>query len=275
MTILDLSKIIRELISSSEESIQLPGFGSFIVIDTPSELINDDKAITPPSRKIVFDSSFDNNNTLLAGKYAKMKGVSLVSAKNEVATFLSGLKRELVECTELVIPQFGTICFGEKGSFVFQPEPAFDFEADSYCLEIIPLKVRGTAEPSAQPSEDEKFELEEIDIELADETADDDVAETAETEEAVAADVAEPADVSEPAAVAEVAAAEQVQTAVAVPEAAAVPKKNWVLWGVLTAVGIIILLAVLLFVFKDNLRPVLEQLLYSKEELEILHKAGF
>ena len=34
-------------------------------------------------------------------------------------------------------------------------------------------------------------------------------------------------------------------------------------------------LAVLLFVFKDNLRPVLEQLLYSKEELEILHKAGF
>ena len=191
---------------------------------------------------------------------------------------MSSLKRELVEHTELVIPQFGTICFGESGSFVFKPEPAFDFEADSYCLEIIPLKVRGTAEPSAQPSEDEKFELEEIDIELADETADDDVAEsaeTAETEEAVAADVAEPADAAEPAAGAEVAAAEQVQTAVAVPEAAVVPKKNWVLWGVLTAVGIIILLAVLLFVFKDNLRPVLEQLLYSKEELEILHKAGF
>ena len=52
-------------------------------------------------------------------------------------------------------------------------------------------------------------------------------------------------------------------------------KRNWVLWGVVAAVGLIIVMVVLLFVFKEQLRPVLEQLLYSKEELEILHQAGF
>lgn len=302
MTILDLSKIIRELISSNEESIQLPGFGSFIVIDTPSELINDDKAITPPSRKIVFDSSFDNNNTLLAGKYAKMKGVSLVSAKNEVATFLSGLKRELVECTELVIPQFGKICFGEKGSFVFQPEPAFDFEADSYCLEIIPLKVRNAVESSVSADADDQqgLEMAELDIELVDEqmeqTGEDGIAEIVECEDAQRAESAEVLKVVEETTEKQQPEKQQPeeeqpeeeqpeehklqelqQPQEQKPQTAPVQrqKRNWVLWGVLAAVGVIIVMVVLLFVFREQLMPLLEQLLYSKEELEILHQAGF
>lgn len=246
MTVQDLSKIIRELISSRMERVELPGFGSFVVVENPSEFVNDGMAITPPCTKIVFESSFDNNDTLFAEKYAKLKSISVASAKNEVASFLSSLKRELVEHTELVIPQFGTICFGESGSFVFQPEPAFDFEADSYCLEIIPLKLRGAVETAA------------VDIELVEEAVEE-AAEVVEeaVEEAVKA-VEEIADVP---------AGEVV--------AAVVPKKNWVLWGVLTAVGAIILLVVLLFVFKEQLMPLLEQLLYSKEELEILHQAGF
>ena len=52
-------------------------------------------------------------------------------------------------------------------------------------------------------------------------------------------------------------------------------KKNWVLWGLLAAVGVIIVMVVLLFVFREQFMPMLEQLLYSKEELEILHQAGF
>ena len=296
MTVQDLSKIIRELISSNEESIQLPGFGSFIVIDTPSELINDDKAITPPSRKIVFDSSFDNNNTLLAGKYAKMKGVSLVSAKNEVATFLSGLKRELVECTELVIPQFGKICFGEKGSFVFQPEPAFDFEADSYCLEIIPLKVRNAVESSVVADDQERnLEMAELDIELVDEqmeqTGEDGIAEIVECEDAERAESVEVLKVVEE--TTEKQQPEEEQPEEEQPEEHKLQelqqpqeqqlqtapvqrqKKNWVLWGLLAAVGVIIVMVVLLFVFREQFMPMLEQLLYSKEELEILHQAGF
>ena len=297
MTILDLSKIIRELVSSSEESIQLPGFGSFIVIDTPSELINDDKAITPPIRKIVFDSSFDNNNTLLAGKYAKMKGISLVSAKNEVASFLSGLKRELVECTELVIPQFGTICFGEKGSFVFQPEPAFDFEADSYCLEIISLKVRSSVESSVSADADDQqgLEMAELDIELVDEqmeqTGEDGIAEIVECEDAERAESAEALKVVEETTekqhpeeehpeeeqpeehkLQELQKLQEPQEQK--PQTAPVQrqKRNWVLWGVLVAVGVIIVMVVLLFVFREQLMPLLEQLLYSEEELEILRQ---
>jgi flagellar biosynthesis/type III secretory pathway M-ring protein FliF/YscJ len=49
-------------------------------------------------------------------------------------------------------------------------------------------------------------------------------------------------------------------------------KRNWVLWGVLAAVGVIIVMVVLLFVFREQLMPLLEQLLYSEEELEILRQ---
>lgn len=253
------------------ERVELPGFGSFVVVETHSEFVNDGMAITPPCTKIVFESSFDNNDTLFAEKYAKLKSISVASAKNEVASFLSSLKRELVEHTELVIPQFGTICFGESGSFVFQPEPAFDFEADSYCLEIIPLKLRGAVETAA------------VDIELVEEAVEEaeEVVEAAEeavdaTEEAVEAAEEVGEEASE---AAQEAVEEAVEEIADVPAGevvtAVVPKKNWVLWGVLTAVGAIILLVVLLFVFKEQLMPLLEQLLYSKEELEILHQAGF
>ena len=276
------------------ERVELPGFGSFVVVETHSEFVNDGMAITPPCTKIVFESSFDNNDTLFAEKYAKLKSISVASAKNEVASFLSSLKRELVEHTELVIPQFGTICFGESGSFVFQPEPAFDFEADSYCLEIIPLKLRGAVETAAVDIElveeaveeaeeagEEAVEAAEEAGEEASEAAQEEVEEAVEAAEEVGEEASEAAQEAVEEAVEEAAevVGEAVEEIADVPVgevvAAVVPKKNWVLWGVLTAVGAIILLVVLLFVFKEQLMPLLEQLLYSKEELEILHQAGF
>lgn len=287
MTVQDLSKIIRELISSNEESVHLPGFGSFIVVDTPSEIINDGKAITPPSRKIVFDSSFDGNDPYFVEKYAKYAGISLKSAKGEVSSFLSNLKRELVEKTRVEIPQFGTICFGELGSFVFEAEVSFDFEADSYCLEIIPLKPRGTAELASAPLKEPVMELEVVDIELVDDSAEEQAEEQADgptdkqeegtAEEADATEVASEvssevtSEVAAEIAPAGVPAGDEQKVA----ENLSGHKKSWVLWSVLAAVGVIIVMVVLMVVFKDQLRPLLEQLLYSKEELEILHQAGF
>ena len=275
MTIQDLSKIIRELISSNEECVQLPGFGSFIVVDTPSEIINDGRAITPPSRKIIFESSSDANDPYFTEKYSKLAGISLKTAKGEVSEFLSQLKRELVEKTKVEIPQFGTICFGEKGSFVFEAEVAFDFEADSYCLETIPLKPRGTAEPASTPQKEQEQILEVLDIELVDEQVDElaDEAEVAdEADESDKAEVAAevPAEIA-PEVAAEVVCAEGEQK---VAENLSGHNKRWVLWSVLVAVGVLVLLIVLMVVFKEQLKPLLEQLLYSKEELEILHQVN-
>lgn len=310
MTIQDLSKIIRELISSNEESVQLPGFGSFIVVDTPSELINDGKAITPPSRRIIFESSSDANDPYFTEKYAKLKGISLKNAKGEVAEFLSALKRELVDKTKVEIPQFGTICFGEKGSFVFEAEPAFDFEADSYCLETISLKPRGTVEPSSTVSSSvsSALQTEEVPaIELVDESVEEPVDEPAEVpvEAVEAAEVSEteqePEQEQENDNVIEKEtekqkdnekeepkeelkeeekekAKEQVKEQVKEQEAGAEKlsghKRSWLLWGVLVAVGVMILMVVLMVVFKEQFKPLLEQLLYSKEELEILHQVN-
>lgn len=53
------------------------------------------------------------------------------------------------------------------------------------------------------------------------------------------------------------------------------PKKRgasgWI-WGVVAVLGLLILLVLLLMIFKEDLRPLLQNLLYSKEELEIMQK---
>ncbi|MBQ7999000.1 MAG: hypothetical protein IJ296_06740, partial [Bacteroidales bacterium] len=60
------------------------------------------------------------------------------------------------------------------------------------------------------------------------------------------------------------------ETLVAEPEK---QKCRWILW-VAAFVGILIILVILVFLFKEELMPLLEKLLYSKEELEILQKVG-
>lgn len=49
--------------------------------------------------------------------------------------------------------------------------------------------------------------------------------------------------------------------------------KRWVL-VFLILLGVVLLLAVLVYLYKEDLMPVLERLLYTKEELEILREAG-
>lgn len=277
MNLSDLSNLLRQLLSENDE-VSLPGMGHFVIVDIPSELINGGKAITPPSRKIVFESSDGDSDKLLVLAYCRERGISENDAAKELSELLRQFKKELVDNAGAEIPGFGRITFGAGGSFVFESDDSFDVAADSYCLETLPLKIMNDQQPV-----EEEFVIDSMDIEMADpeeneqplETVEKEVAGVSEKlekpeayEESVTSE--EPEESAEQEKPAEIVEQPVRETLVAEAEK---QKCRWILW-VAAFVGILIILVILVFLFKEELMPLLEKLLYSKEELEILHKVG-
>ncbi len=257
MSLLELSDLLRQLIME-HDSVSLPGMGCFTVVETPSELLNEGRMITPPLKKIVFDSSDSIQDNLLVQQYARLKNIPEKEASAEVADLLRQMKKELVDNAKVVIPDFGTLCFGASGSFVFEAAAEFDFESDSYCLETLLLQKRSEIG----------------DIEVVDDEAADSMFESVEVEET--AEVEEIAKIEGTIEIEETVAEEEVkkiEDAEEIADAGDVEKnggagKLLIWFGIV--VGLFILLVIVIFLFKDALMPVLEQLLYSEEELEIL-----
>lgn len=277
MNLSDLSNLLRQLLSENDE-VSLPGMGHFVIVDIPSELINGGKAITPPSRKIVFESSDGDSDKLLVLAYCRERGISENDAAKELSELLRQFKKELVDNAGAEIPGFGRITFGAGGSFVFESDASFDVAADSYCLETLPLKIMNDQQPV-----EEEFVIDSMDIEMADSEENEQPLETEEKEVAVVSEKLEkpeayeesvtseePEESAEQEKPAEIVEQPVRETLVAEPEKR---KCRWLLW-VAAFVGILIILVILVFLFKEELMPLLEKLLYSKEELEILHKVG-
>ncbi|MBE6226499.1 MAG: hypothetical protein E7121_05375 [Bacteroidales bacterium] len=277
MNLSDLSNLLRQLLSENDE-VSLPGMGHFVIVDIPSELINGGKAITPPSRKIVFESSDGDSDKLLVLAYCRERGISENDAAKELSELLRQFKKELVDNAGAEIPGFGRITFGAGGSFVFEADDSFDVAADSYCLETLPLKIMNDQQPV-----EEEFVIDSMDIEMADSEENEQPLETEEKEVAVVSEKLEkpeayeesvtseePEESAEQEKPAEIVEQPIQETPVAEPEKR---KCRWILW-VAAFVGILIILVILVFLFKEELMPLLEKLLYSKEELEILQKVG-
>ena len=323
------SNLLKQLLSE-HNIVALPGMGYFEMKDIPSEIINNGTAITPPCRKIVFESSSECVNNLLAEAYANEKGIGVKEAEAEVAEFLKEFKKRLINKGEAEIPYFGSVCYGEAGSFVFKADPIFDVEADSYCLETISLKVNSelnggeailvenSAEDPLESSGSEVVGMESFDIELVDEQAielesesavepviesvEENESESAVEPESVPAEENESELVVEPESV----PAEENESELAVepesvpavePEVVPVVQEvvengsevapvaeetvkesdkqkqvNKVLIAIGVVVAVLVVCIILLFVFKDQLMPILEKLLYSPEELEVLRQ---
>ena len=273
----DLSNLLRQLLSENDE-VSLPGMGHFVIVDIPSELINGGKAITPPSRKIVFESSDGDSDKLLVLAYCRERGISENDAAKELSELLRQFKKELVDNAGAEIPGFGRITFGAGGSFVFESDASFDVAADSYCLETLPLKIMNDQQPV-----EEEFVIDSMDIEMADPEENEQPLETEAKEVAVVSEKLEKPEAYEESVTSEESeeSAEQEKPAEIVEQPiqetpVAEPEKRkcrWLLW-VAAFVGILIILVILVFLFKEELMPLLEKLLYSKEELEILQKVG-
>ena len=253
--------------------ITLSGIGEIVVVDVPSSVSADGKRILPPRK----DVRFSLNSTAISSDCsasAIYKG--LLSAVGEETQSCeeaqsgeelqsgeevqSGKGAPSVEdlpiacntgdstavgATEsplLAIPDFGSFSSGATGEILFTPSNGLLEECNLYSFEPIEMELR-----------DNQFVF----------------TGNAATASAEPAALAEPAPAAQP-----VEAAPAAQPA----EAAPAPSKeqsrgsHYRVWAVVAAVVLILVVValVLLFIFKEELRPMLERLFYSQHELEVL-----
>lgn len=237
MTVTELSNITKILLLRHER-VQIPSMGTLLLENIPSQIINDGTAITPPCCKIHFDSSeadMDFSDSQLVKEYAASKDITSKKAEEEVRSLVMSLKKELLENSHLSFPEFGRLLFSDNSTFTFEPHPSLETQAESFGLESLPLRAMPEPESDLEPESEQEPEPKQENLQ-----------EVADNE----------------------------------PEAEQEPGKinkrklPLSLIIVLSIIGLIVLLVLVVVVFKEELTPLLERILYSKEELQFLRENG-
>ena len=293
-----LAKMVKEAILD-HDVVTLPGVGCFVAELVPSSFSDKGYTINPPYRRLYF-SPKQGSDTYLADLYARdNQGVDAPMANRILTEFLTEMKEILKVKKTVVFPGLGRLRATRENHFFFVADEDLDIYPEGLGLVPLSLKthvetpeevataVAGLAELIAEPeSEPEPEPVPEPEEEISPraslgrndkeepevnpepapvpEPEPETIPEPQPASEPVVAPEPEPAPVPEP--VKET--PEQVRKDEQVPEPDT-PKRNWgkILLIALGAVAAVLVLCALLGRIAPGL---MDHLLYSKEELEIL-----
>ena len=231
-----LSGIFRDMVLRDGELI-LPFMGCIKLEDVPASFSEGGMVVSPPSKKLYFDNYNLSSNENLLNEYASRREVSRMAAKKALYADIEEIRSGAEKDGRFCLEGFGTFCFDKDEGYTIETDPDFMLNAETFGLSTLDLR-------------DEKPEP------------------VAESEP-----VSETEPVSEP----ELPVAEPEPVAVAETKEKKDEKKQKssrtarVLLIIITVLAVLLILIMLVFIFKDALRPLLENILYTKEELEIIN----
>jgi len=285
-----LSKILRELILYNDR-VSLPGLGSFIAEVVPSVFSDGGLVIHPPTRRIAFRVSESWNDGILEKRYSKELNVSLAESEKILRAFTDEIRTRLNTRKSYAIPGFGTLRATDQNDYFFVTDKDLFTYIESFGLEPLNIKIlqkpgiieqlepgpcTGMSEREGASSID-TGEILELDYDGAGASGTDsdtilasgvDMGADADSGIKIAADaendIAGAGD--EPETIAGEVPDAGDQTAVA-------PKRkiSGTLLTILIILGVLLIAAIVLVVFKEEFRPFWEWLLYSEEERNILN----
>ena len=246
---MDLGQIytqFQKLLLNNEEVI-LPNVGVFKIESTPASFLQDGKTILPPSKKLVFE------NKIIHG--ARLPWQEDLGAK---------IVETLAQEESFEVPGFGIFAKTEQGGITFTADKSFDFAPDNFSLEAIQLEVNEKpAQAAPQQEEVPQQEVEPKEI----------LQQDALQQEGIQQQEAEPQHQEPKEDMPEEPEKKRVTETAPPPRPMmgewVTPK--WIKY-VAVAIGVLVLLFVLTIIFREQLRPLLENILYTKEELEIIQK---
>ena len=263
-----LAKMVKEAILD-HDTVTLPGVGCFVAELVPSTFSDKGYTINPPYRRLYF-SPKQGGDTYLVDLYARdNEGVDADMATRILTEFLAEMKEVLKVKKTVVFPGLGRLRATRENHFFFVADEDLDIYPEGLGLAPLSLKthvetpeevataVAGLAElieeiPGQAGNDEEEKVAEEISPRAALGRNDKEESEP------------EPEPINEPAKVEEI--PDQVGNDEVKPKES--HRKLWrILWIVLSVlVGLL-----LVFVLLSRIAPgLLDPLLYSKEELQIL-----
>ena len=138
------SKIVKEIVLDND-SVTLPGIGSFLAEIVPSSFSDKGYTINPPYRRLYFTRK-EGNDTLLVDFYASSNKVSRDDATRIVVTFLSEMRDVLKEKKTVHFPGLGRLRATKENNFFFIPDEDLDIYPAGFGLAPISLKTHEETE---------------------------------------------------------------------------------------------------------------------------------
>ena len=237
-----LSSLCIELIRTHNR-VSLGSMGSFIAEDTPATLTNNGHVLLPPGRRISFRESETWNDGLLEKAY---------SSKEDLDALLAEVSKKLTREKSVTLDGFGKLRRTREGDIFFVMDKNVSVNPNG--VGLVPLSLRPLLVPSkvrcalSAPGEDPGKA-----VKPGDNSPQECTAATPQVLSGPEQDVAQ--------------TDEKVE-----PESMQKPRKK-IPAGVLTCLLVILTLLLcllLIYVFRDSLKPVLEKILYSAEERQLL-----
>lgn len=270
-----LSKMVKELILDNDKVV-LPGLGCFVAEMVPSTFSDKGYTINPPYRRLFFRAKPDMDD-VLTKFYAATNKVEHEVADRIILDFISELKSVLYTRKTVIFPGLGRLRATKENNVFFVADEDLDIYPAGFGLEPISLKshqesaeevaakIEGfksiLTEPVAEPVEQETLPAEQ-EAESVAEPISEPVEKPEELSDS-ANEVADPEVV--PAEEPEVEPVAETET----KEVAEPKKKSW--W-VLVVLLVLAVLAAAAFVVVSRVAPeLLDPILYTPEELEIIY----
>ena len=230
----DLSSLFRKIVLRDGELI-LPFMGAIRLEDVPASFSEDGMVVCPPAKKLAFDNYNLSSNDILLNEYALQREISRMAAKKALYKDLEDLRAKVEKEGSYTLERFGTFLFDKENGYSVDPAPGFEISTETFGLSTLDLRDKQEPEPEPIPEPEPE-------------------------------PVTEPEPIPEPEPV-----IEPVPEPVAEEPAKKKSRSSKVLLILLTILAILVILVLLILIFKEELRPILEKILYSKEELEILN----
>ena len=139
MDIMFLSEMLAKLVPDNE-SVGLPGLGSFVVESAPAAFSDRGYTINPPYRRLSFVPGAPTDDTL-AELFASSCGVTADEARRTLETYSLQIKEVLSSRNCIVMPGLGKLRSTRTGTIFFVPNESLDIWPEGIGLESVSLKT--------------------------------------------------------------------------------------------------------------------------------------
>ena len=278
-----LSRMVAELIVKND-SVGLPGMGSFVAEIVPASFSDRGYSITPPYRKLSFRGGYPTDS-LLVDYYAKSNGTDKEEARSTITDYVIQMKSVLKERKTIIFPGLGKLRATKDNTFFFVPDENLDIYPDGITLQPISLKTHSVSSEelaravssiseliAAQPKPAETTQLSDSqDTAEVDQPAAEQPASDPQPEVAVQPGPSEqPVPSDQPAQPAQPAQAEQPAATTIDPEPDNGRSKRWWIWP-LVVLGLVIVALAVFMILGRTAPDLIDPLLYTPEELRIIN----